>query len=273
MNILCNLHTHSSFCDGADSPEEIVRAAIEKGCATIGFSSHAPSGIEGDDECLSESTVCDYRNEIVRLKALYADSIEIALGIEQDYFSPELKGGFDYVIGSAHYVEEGGAFVSVDLTYEHLRDGIRDYFENDPMKLAKKYYETVVDTVNKTNCDIVGHFDLLTKFNEKYAFLDETNLKYRSIALDALDALLDKGGLIFEVNTGAMTRGWLKRPYPNDFLVKRITERGGRLMISSDAHDKGALLSHFDEAEEYLRSCGAKETWIYQNGNFTPIKI
>ena len=36
-----NYHTHTTWCDGKDSPEAVVLAAIGKGFAAIGFSSHA----------------------------------------------------------------------------------------------------------------------------------------------------------------------------------------------------------------------------------------
>ena len=35
-----NLHTHTLYCDGKDSVEEMVRAAIDKGFTTLGFSGH-----------------------------------------------------------------------------------------------------------------------------------------------------------------------------------------------------------------------------------------
>lgn len=38
--MLANFHTHSTFCDGKNTPEEIVLAALEKGFVSIGFSSH-----------------------------------------------------------------------------------------------------------------------------------------------------------------------------------------------------------------------------------------
>lgn len=38
---LQNLHTHTCYCDGADTPEEIVVAAINKGFESIGFSGHS----------------------------------------------------------------------------------------------------------------------------------------------------------------------------------------------------------------------------------------
>ena len=39
--MLQNLHTHSSFCDGKNTPEEIVNYAIARGFDSIGFSSHS----------------------------------------------------------------------------------------------------------------------------------------------------------------------------------------------------------------------------------------
>ena len=40
MNTLQNLHQHSIFCDGKNTPEEVVQEAIAKGFGAIGFSSH-----------------------------------------------------------------------------------------------------------------------------------------------------------------------------------------------------------------------------------------
>ena len=36
-----NYHTHTNFCDGKNTPEEIVLAAIEAGFDELGFSAHA----------------------------------------------------------------------------------------------------------------------------------------------------------------------------------------------------------------------------------------
>ena len=36
-----NYHTHTLFCDGSDSPEELVLEAIRLGCPEIGFSGHS----------------------------------------------------------------------------------------------------------------------------------------------------------------------------------------------------------------------------------------
>ena len=38
--MLSNLHTHSTFCDGVNTPEEIVKSAVERGFSSVGFSGH-----------------------------------------------------------------------------------------------------------------------------------------------------------------------------------------------------------------------------------------
>ena len=37
-----DFHTHTHYCDGAHSPEEMVLSAIEKGLTTLGIVTHSP---------------------------------------------------------------------------------------------------------------------------------------------------------------------------------------------------------------------------------------
>ena len=41
-----NLHTHTCFCDGKNTPEEMVISAIEKGMDVLGFSGHSSSSFD-----------------------------------------------------------------------------------------------------------------------------------------------------------------------------------------------------------------------------------
>ena len=93
----------------------------------------------------------------------------------------------------------------------------------------------------KTGCDIIGHFDLVSKFNEDGSLFDETHPRYRAAALAALERLMDTPA-VFEMNTGAMAKGYRTRPYPAAFLRERLQARGKRLLFSSDCHDKTRLL-------------------------------
>ena len=42
MKYLQNLHTHTTYCDGKNTAEEMVQKAIELGFRSLGFSGHAP---------------------------------------------------------------------------------------------------------------------------------------------------------------------------------------------------------------------------------------
>ncbi len=270
----CNLHTHTTFCDGKNTPEEMVLSAVKLGCQTLGFSGHAPaSELWGHESwCMNADTLQTYWNEIQSLKDKYRDSVEILCGVELDYYSDPLPIKPDFIIGSVHQIKKGNRQMPIDLESSALSDGIRTIFDGDVLAFAKQYYELVSDVVLRTKCDIVGHFDLLTKFNEHSHYLDETDPHYRSLAYEALDAVLEQDTFI-EINTGAIFRGWKQTPYPSPFLLKRIAEKQGRIVLNSDAHKADALLCYFEESIELARYCGVRELWIVKNGQFISFPI
>ena len=47
-----NLHTHTVFCDGEDTPEAFVKEAIARGFDSIGFSGHGYAFFD-DEYCMS----------------------------------------------------------------------------------------------------------------------------------------------------------------------------------------------------------------------------
>jgi len=271
----CNLHTHTVFCDGKSTVEEMVVAAINAGLKTIGFSGHFILDVEPpQDWSMDEARVDAYRKEIIKIREQYKDRINILLGCEKDYFSPVPKDEYDYSIGSVHYVCKNGVYIPMDLEVDELQNAIKVLYGGDPLAMAKEYYALVADVYNKTGGEIVGHFDLLTKFNEKFNFLDTECKEYRSAALEAADALLEKKELVFEINTGAMSRGWRTKPYPAEFILKYIIEKKGRLVITGDSHAAEAITYAYDDAVEYARACGATELWTIKSGKeFSPVKI
>ena len=81
------LHTHSSLCDGKDTLEEMVQAAIEKGFDSIGFSGHSFMDIYAEFS-MNEEKVAIYKAEIKRLQQVYGDRIRIYCGLEKDNYTP-----------------------------------------------------------------------------------------------------------------------------------------------------------------------------------------
>ena len=95
-------------------------------------------------------------------------------------------------------------------------------------------------------CDIIGHFDLLTKFAEQDPYFDLQHPRYVKAWQTAADQLL-KTGKPFEINTGAISRGYRTEPYPAKDIRDYIRARGGKLILSSDSHAKDTIAYRFGE--------------------------
>ena len=241
-----DLHMHSVFSDGAHTPEEMAEEGLRRGLTMIGLSEH--SFVETDDSSMLPENEEKYRREMERLKRKYAGKIEIRCGLERDYLS-EVRGTYDYVIGSVHWLlMADGHRLSVDWTPERLEEDCSKYFAGDWYALAEAYYEKEADVARRTGCDIIGHFDLVSKFNEKQGWFDEQHPRYVSAWQKAADELL-RTGKPFEINTGAISRGYRTDAYPARPIREYIRQRGGRLILSSDAHRKENIAFAFERFE------------------------
>lgn len=257
-----NFHTHTTWCDGKDEPEAVVRTAIDKGFEAIGFSSHV-SFPEVTPWVLGPDRAPEYVREIRALAAKYADRIKVFLGAEADYIpgvtTPEKARyahlGLDYLMGSIHYVvAEDGGRVPVDHEPQLLADGIRDHFGGDVRKYICAYFRQQRDMVTKFDFDIAGHLDLVRKFNLKHPYFDENADWYRAELEKTADAVAASGKLT-EVNTGAISRGWQTEAYPSPFFRELLRARGVRFILSADAHAADTIDCAFDrygDAENYL---------------------
>ena len=246
-----DLHMHTVFSDGRDTPEEMVREAIRKGLETVGISDHStgdPCGMTHEDRAA-------YKAEIARLKEKYAGQIRVLCGLERDFLTDDFTE-YDYTIGSVHWLPmPDGHRVSIDWTAEKLREGAEKYFGGDMYALAETYYAAEARVVEVTKCDIIGHFDLVTKFIEQDPAFDLHHPRYVKAWQAAADRLLETGKP-FEVNTGAMSRGYRTSPYPSEEIRQYLLARGGRLLLSSDAHAKENIAFGFE-----LSGSGWMECW------------
>jgi len=242
-----NYHTHTCFCDGKHTPEEVVQEAIRLGCKELGFSGHSYTPFDVSS-CMSKENTVAYIDAVRAVQEKYAGQIKIYLGIEQDYHSPESTEGYDYIIGSVHYVEKDGVHLSVDESKRTQIAIVKQYYGGDFYGFAEDYYAAVSDVFRKTRCHIIGHFDLITKFNRERDLFDPGHPRYIAAARKALDALLDAPAIL-EVNTGAMSRGYTTEPYPTRDIISRWVSAGKEIIFSSDCHSKDHILFGYDVYE------------------------
>lgn len=268
-----NLHTHTTFCDGRDTAEDMVLAAIASGLTSIGFSSHANTVFR--DSCEMRDKVEEYKREITRLKGKYRGEIDVYLGVELDPYSVGAMDfcGYDYRIASVHYAMKNGEKICYDYSVEHSEDAIKRLCGGSGIEYARLYFEEMANMPKKLSADFVGHFDILTKYEEVAPHLFDTGApEYRKIALSALDAVREKFEF-FEVNAGSIARGYKKTPYPAPFILKRMKEIGCKMLITTDCHSKKQLTTGFDMSHETLKLCGFDEIYLFNGREFVGEKI
>ena len=248
-------HTHSTYCDGKDPLRDIAGAALSLGLDSLGLSCH--SYLVDDFGCISPERVEEFKSEVRAIEAEYRPrGLDIFLGIEQDLCSLPIEkaSDYDYIIGSVHNLTVNGERVTIDMK-QCFRDNLEKHFAGDAVALAVEYFKAVSGIYEATGCNIVGHLDLISKFNEGNCLFDERDARYERAAGTAIEELVSRG-LIFEINTGAMARNYRSEPYPSRRLLSMIREAGGSVTFASDCHNVEFLIYGFDEVCKMAKECG-----------------
>ena len=229
-----NLHTHTLFCDGKNTPEEMAESAISHGFSSLGFSSHVHTGFPFD-VCgiVSSEKTDEYFAELERLKRKYDGQLKIFSGLEL----------------------ESRDSMSMTPSIGGWRP------------LIESYYEEVKRFASFSPYQITGHIDLVTKFCEKNGWKFEDESWYRDAALAAAEECI-RHGKIVEVNTGAISRGYRTTPYPAPFILKYLREKNAPITLSSDCHAKENIEVAFDETLEMLRKIGFRELYVLTGDGF-----
>ena len=259
MRKFCSVHTHSTLCDGRSTLAEMAAAAFEAGAVSFGASGHSHTEIPWDRGCVLPADPAAYRAEVLRLREEYAGRMDVLLGIEQDSLTDQpVPDWADYWIGSVHNLRRPGGFASVDYSPEKLEEDCRALFQGDFLEMAAAYYAEAAAMAARRPT-ILGHIDLVTKFNEGGALFDESDPRYRTAALDALHAA-DPAATLLEINTGAMSRGYRSAPYPAPFLLEAWRDMGGRIILTADAHSADAIVYGYDQAAALAQAAGFRQT-------------
>ncbi len=255
--IKSNVHTHTTFCDGSDSMESMVLAAMGCGFDTLGLSFHAYTPFD-PSYCIRDYYA--YMREFERLKQKYDGKIYLLNGVELDCFG-ERPSVCDFAIGSVHYFCERGRYLHIDHSETAFKKIISEYYGGNIFAACEKYYLQVAEMARDINPDIYGHFDYITLYNEGGRLFDESDPRYMRAVLQAIEAL--PVGAVIEVNLGRLYRG-KGGIYPSERLIPILHERGCRFMLSSDAHKAESLGFAFDETCRSLKGLGVKSLVRYR---------
>lgn len=265
-----DLHIHTTYDDGGNSVREMAEQGLQNGFASLGICVHSP--IPGESWCATEDGVRSFVADVREIAGEMEAIMPVYCGIEYDSVSVCDLYSFDYVIGSVHVLHAPGGPWYYDASREETVRMINSVYGGDCDQAAEDYYSRVGSLAEIGAVDIVGHFDLLTKFDEPDCVYNVDSARYRDAAGFAMERLVN-AGKIFEINTGAVSRGYRTTFYPSDALLRQLYSMGGRICLSSDSHSVSTLGFQRSEALASAARAGFRTLWELHGDHFEEVSL
>ncbi len=275
---LTNYHSHCLYCDGRADMEAFVRFALSGGFSSYGFSSHAPLPFP-TSWTMEWDRMDDYLSEFHRLKAKYADRIELYVGLEIDYLDETSHPGIarfrdlplDYRIGSVHMLPTAdGEVVDIDVPADTFCRLVDVRFGGDLDRVVHLYYDRLLRMVELGGFDIVGHADKMHYNASCYrrGLLDE---EWYDDLVRSYFQEIARHGYQVEVNT----KSYLDKHvlFPNVRYFSYLNRLGIRVQVNSDAHYPERINDGRREALQALHRAGYRSVMELHDGTWQPVPL
>ena len=277
-----NFHSHCTFCDGRNHPEDFIKFAISKHFRAYGFSSHSPLPFE----TFWNMSACDmdeYINEITRLKLKYSEQIEIYLGLEIDYLDETYNASIpyfrslplDYRIGSIHFLpgknpltEENMA--CIDGPYDEFVSSLEQYYQGDIRMITAMYFQNSMQMVEIGGFEIVGHLDKIYQNGCLHPAFDMDAAWYQKPLEAYIDFIAEKG-LIVEINTKNFVHK--HQTFPHISTLKSLFKHRIPVMVNSDCHAPDLVNDGREKVLSLLKATGFKTTFELVKGVWQDVAI
>lgn len=268
-------HIHSEYSDDSIQPiEDIIIQAIQLKIEEICITDHVDFGVRPDwgDEgikyvngkAIVNVDYPRYSQEIDSLKEKYKGQIILKKGLEfgiqmhtRDRFTKLFHAyDFDFIILSVHQVDNQEFWTN---DFQNGRTQAEYY---------TKYYQELYDLVcNYSHYSVLGHMDLITRYDNKDGYPSFDN--HKEIITKILKKVIETNKGI-ELNTSSIRYG-LDDLTPCRDILKLYYELGGTILtIGSDSHCPDHLGKHIEELKEVLREIGYTHFHTFDKMN--PIK-
>ncbi len=272
-----NFHTHSSFCDGKASLQEMFDSAQDLGLLSLGFSSHAPLPFFRPWAMKAED-MDNYLKEISEITES-SKRMEVYAGLEVDFIPGRIGPSYyslqlDYTIGSVHFVDTfpDGEPWEIDNTHAVFMRGVDEIFKGDVKAGVCRYFEVTREMLELDCPTILGHLDKIKMHNRDGELFDEGASWYTS-QIDLLIEAILRSGVIVEVNTRGKYQNKTTTTYPGLDILTKLASKNIPVTINSDAHHPKDLVNGFVEAVGDLRRAGFKEIMILHEGKWQPTRF
>jgi histidinol-phosphatase (PHP family) len=241
----------------AENVERYLGAAREAGIEELGVSEHVYRFTQALDVWRHPFWQEQARDDLDAYCA-FVRTTPLRLGIECDYL-PGAEDrtanllearGFDYVVGSVHFVGEH----AVDHPGWDVWES-----RGDPDEVWRRYFAALAECTRSGLFDILAHPDLVKVWGSSRPLPERDPRFYYEPAIEAIA----ESGIAVEVSTAG-----LRKPadelYPAVAFAELCVEAGAFFALSSDAHLPEQVGYGYDRALEFLERLGVTEICVFE---------
>jgi histidinol-phosphatase (PHP family) len=244
----------------------VVQAALDAGFTTYGLSEHAPrflaEHLYPEERHLTPAALREtFRNYVARaleLRQKYEDRLELLIGFETEALPvadwPEKmvmlrqSAPFDYIVGSVHSI--GDTWIDLDsATTARAAEACGGY---EPLRCA--YFDRLAELVQTLKPEIVGHVDLVRRFEAPDFRFSSPSMQHAERVLEAALA----SGSALEVNAAPFRRGF-GPVYPGPQLLARAYALGVPVTLGDDSHGPDGVGVGLDACLAAIATAGYRE--------------
>jgi histidinol-phosphatase (PHP family) len=269
------------FCRHAKGElDAVVERAIAAGFSHYGLSEHCPRYrtedlFPGEEDLGPEGLVAAfeaYTAHARELRERVRGRIDLLVGFETERLPPgdwaERMRGLrariapDYIVGSVHDVQGHVIDFSADKTRAVASE------LGGTETLQELYFDAVIDVVRTLRPEVVGHIDLIRKFDGPRAAFSPRVMRRID---DALEAVRSVDGVL-DINCATHRRG-LGPVYPLPEILARACQLGIGVTLGDDSHGAHDVGVGLDASMRAIAGAGYREVCYFAHGEDDRVEL
>lgn len=269
------------FCRHAkDDLRSVVQRAVELGFTHYGLSEHCPRDRVQDmypgEEDLSPADLLAhfeaYAQQARGLQAEFADRIELLVGLETERLPPQGWAArmaahrqalqADYIVGSVHDVDG----MWIDFSPEQTARAAESC--GGVAALRIRYFDALTELVTTLRPEVVGHLDLIRKFDGPSPAFSPAELAAAERTLQAAAEV----GAVLDVNAAPPRRG-LGPVYPLLPLLRRARAMGVGVTLGDDSHGVDSVGAGLDACLRAIADAGYAEVSYFARRDGETVRL
>jgi histidinol-phosphatase (PHP family) len=268
---------HTTYGDGEGTVAEVAQSAVDRGFAAFGISEHFVTppidefSPDGEMSPLAErdlSWLPDYVRDVRAVQSAHSGETVFLLGTELEYIRGAEEWtkthvephGFDYFVGSVHFLRYGGQEICIDWDRARTEEALRH--AGSPERLILDYYEHIREVLDWRLASVIGHMDLI-----KIQLAPEEQVvtdAIRAAVRDILTTMRDRDVAI-DVNARGLIKT-CRAIYPAEWILVEARKLGVPVTLGDDSHGGPDVGARLDQAVALLRRAGYEEMAIVEPG-------